>query len=227
MDQGRREVYAASALLSCGGLILANALVGGQAEIPPVVMAMAGRTGSGTGLIHRALVHHLTVIHRQVTDVHRFAPGHRRHVELLDAVQVCERERQAFPFRGTNELVDINRMDGLIARVIATTVAKGLPASGETCEEDIRHALPLLRGHPVPLWQPRPEHCGCWRLDQQGSGVGRCARQPHPLRRGLRHSSTRRCVRRFWPGRGPGPLYGSDRPSPSRPRGSWRSRGWP
>ncbi len=77
----------------------------------------------------------------QVTDVHRLAPGHRRHGALLEAVRVGERDRQALPCRGTHELVDINRMDGLIARVMATPVAQELPASGATGEEDIRRAL--------------------------------------------------------------------------------------
>jgi hypothetical protein len=112
-------------------------------------------------LIHRALVHHLTVIHLQLPHVHGLSPGHRCHVQLLEAMQVGEREREAFALRRRNQLVHVYGMNGLIARLIATTVAQGLPASGETGKEDICHAL-LLRGDAVGLWQPRPGNRGAF-----------------------------------------------------------------
>jgi hypothetical protein len=125
----------------------------------PAATALAGGTGLGMGLIYRALVHHLTVIHLQVANVHDLPPGHRCHVELLDAMQVGEREREAFALRRRDELIHIHGMNGLIALLIATTVAKGLPASGETGEEDICHEL-LLRCKAVGLWRPLPGNRG-------------------------------------------------------------------
>ena len=72
-------------------------------------------------------------------------------MELLDAMQVCEREREALAFLGSDELVHVHGMNGLIALSIATTVAQGLPASGEAGEEDIGHEL-LLRCDAAGLW---------------------------------------------------------------------------
>ena len=65
-------------------------------------------------------------------------------MQLLNAMQVCEGKRKALPFLGTDELIDVNRMNRLIALLIATTVAKGLPASGDTREKHISHD-----GHPL------------------------------------------------------------------------------
>ena len=76
-------------------------------------------------------------------------------MQLLNAMQVCEGKRKALPFLGTDELIDVNRMNRLIALVIATTVAKGLPASGDTCEKHIRHD-----GHP---WCGTDASHGAWR----------------------------------------------------------------
>jgi hypothetical protein len=44
-------------------------------------------------------------------------------VELLDAVQVGERKGKALPFRGADQLIDVNGMNRLVALLIATTVA--------------------------------------------------------------------------------------------------------
>jgi hypothetical protein len=60
-------------------------------------------------------------------------------VEVLDAVQVGQRKGKAFPLFGRDEFIDIDRMNRLIARSVATTVAKRLPASGETGQKDISH----------------------------------------------------------------------------------------
>jgi hypothetical protein len=59
-------------------------------------------------------------------------PGDGGDVEALDAVHVRQRKGKPFSLLGCDEFIDIDRMNGLIARSIATTVAKRLPASGDT-----------------------------------------------------------------------------------------------
>jgi hypothetical protein len=62
-------------------------------------------------------------------------------MEVLDAMQVGQRKSKTFSFFRGDKLIDVDRMNRLITRVIviATTVAKGLPASGEAGEKDISH----------------------------------------------------------------------------------------
>jgi hypothetical protein len=60
-------------------------------------------------------------------------------MEVLDAVYILEGKSKPLPVLGTDQLIDVERMNRLIAFPIATTVAKGLPASGKTCEEQIGH----------------------------------------------------------------------------------------
>ena len=60
-------------------------------------------------------------------------------MEVLDAVQVGKREGKAFSLIGRNEFIDVDRVNGLIARLIATTVAERFPASSEAGEKDISH----------------------------------------------------------------------------------------
>jgi hypothetical protein len=50
-------------------------------------------------------------------------------MEMLDAMQVGQRKGKPLALFGRDKLIDIDRMNRLIALVIATTVAKGLPAS--------------------------------------------------------------------------------------------------
>jgi hypothetical protein len=52
-------------------------------------------------------------------------------MEVLDAVQVGQRKGKAFPFFRRDKFIDIDRVNRLVAVAIATTVAKGLPASSE------------------------------------------------------------------------------------------------
>jgi hypothetical protein len=60
-------------------------------------------------------------------------------MEMLDAVHVRQRKGKSFPLFGCDKLIDIDGMNGLIARLIATTVAKRLPASGYTGQKDVSH----------------------------------------------------------------------------------------
>ena len=60
-------------------------------------------------------------------------------MEVLDAVYILEGKSKPLPVLGTDQLIDVERMNRLIAFPIATTVAKRLPASGEAGEKDISH----------------------------------------------------------------------------------------
>jgi hypothetical protein len=60
-------------------------------------------------------------------------------MEVLDAVHVCQRKGKSFPLFWCDKFIDIDGMNGLIARLIATTVAKRLPASGHTGQKDVSH----------------------------------------------------------------------------------------
>ena len=82
-----------------------------------------GAAGSGPGLIHRAFVDDLAVIHPQLARSHRLAARYRGDVELLDAMQIGERNGKALPFPGADQLIDVNGMNRLVALLIATTVA--------------------------------------------------------------------------------------------------------
>jgi hypothetical protein len=64
-------------------------------------------------------------------------------VEMLDAVYVRQRKGKPFSLFGCDKFIDIDGMNRLIARSIATTVAKRLPASGYTGQKGVSH-----NGHP-------------------------------------------------------------------------------
>jgi hypothetical protein len=76
-------------------------------------------------------------------------------MQVLDPMQVGQRKGKPFSLLGRNKLIYIDRMNRLLTRVIATTVAKGLPASGKTGEKDVGHA-----SHPqyAPSLRHAPEH---------------------------------------------------------------------
>jgi hypothetical protein len=112
------------------------------------IVVMSGR-GLGAGLILRALVDNLAVVHVELVHMHDLPAGHRSDMEVLDAMQVGQRKGKAFSFFGRDKLIDIDRMNRLLTLVIATTVAKGLPASGKTSEKNISHD-----SH--PWYYPRP-----------------------------------------------------------------------
>jgi hypothetical protein len=50
-------------------------------------------------------------------------------MEMLDAMQVGQRKGKPLALFGRDKLIDIDRMNRLIALAIATTVAKRFPAS--------------------------------------------------------------------------------------------------
>jgi hypothetical protein len=60
-------------------------------------------------------------------------------MQVLDAMQIGQRKGKPFSLCRCDELIDVDRMNRFIAPSIATTVAKRLPASGETSQEDVSH----------------------------------------------------------------------------------------
>jgi hypothetical protein len=102
-------------------------------------IGLMGETGLGPGLILPALVDHLAIIHVELVEVGDPSTGDGGDMQVLDAMQVGQRKGKAFSFFGRDKLIDIDRMNRLLTLVIATTVAKGLPASGKTGEKNISH----------------------------------------------------------------------------------------
>ena len=92
---------------------------------------MSGR-GLGAGLILRALIDNLAVVHVELVHIDDLAAGSGRDMQVLDAMQVGQRKGKTFALFRSDKLIDIDRMNRLLTLLIATTVAKGLPASGET-----------------------------------------------------------------------------------------------
>jgi hypothetical protein len=92
-----------------------------------------------------ALIDHLAVVHAHPGDRRGPSAWHRGHVEVVDAMEVCERQGEALPCLGADESVAVKRMNGLIACLMAITVAPWPPASGETRGEGFSHDAPLLR----------------------------------------------------------------------------------
>jgi hypothetical protein len=87
--------------------------------------------GLGAGLILRALVDDLAVIHVQLARVHGVAAGDGAHMEVLDPMEVSQRKGKPLALCGRDKLIDVNRMNRFITGLIATTVAQWFPASGE------------------------------------------------------------------------------------------------
>ena len=114
------------------------------------IVVMSDR-GLGAGLILRALVDNLAVVHVELVHINDLPAGNGGNMQVLDTMQVGQRKGKAFSFFGRDKLVDIDRMNRLLTLVIATTVAKGLPASGQTSEKNISH-----NSH--PRYYPRTSH---------------------------------------------------------------------
>jgi hypothetical protein len=112
-------------------------------------IVVMGRRGLGAGLILRALVDNLAVVHVELVHMHDLPAGNRSDMEVLDAMQVGQRKGKTLSFFGRDKLIDIDRMNRLLTLVIATTVAKGLPTSSKTGEKNISHD-----SH--PWYYPRP-----------------------------------------------------------------------
>lgn len=77
-------------------------------------------------------------------------------MEMLDPMEVSQRKGKPFSLFRCDELIDINRVNGLITAWIATTVAQGFVASSEAGQKDISHhdhpsrmRMPALAGMPL------------------------------------------------------------------------------
>ena len=79
--------------------------------------------GLRAGLVLRTLVDDLAVVHVQLVWVHRVATRHGSHMQVLDAMQVGQGKGKTFSLFGGNEFIDVDGVNRLLARLIATTVA--------------------------------------------------------------------------------------------------------
>jgi hypothetical protein len=77
-------------------------------------------------------------------------------MELLDPMHIRQRKGEAFPLFRRDERIDIDGVNRLIAVCIATTVAKGLPPSGETRQEHIGHDSSSFSRDPGQRLAARP-----------------------------------------------------------------------
>jgi hypothetical protein len=93
----------------------------------------------GSGFILRALIDNLAVVHVELVHAHDLPTRHGGDMQVLDAMHVGQRKGKAFSVFRCDKLIDIDCMNRLLALVIATTVAKRLPTSGETREKDVSH----------------------------------------------------------------------------------------
>jgi hypothetical protein len=98
-----------------------------------------GETGLDPGLILRALVDDLAIIRVELVQVGDPSSGDGGDMEVLDARQVGQCKGNSFSLFGCNELIDVDRVNRLLTFPVATTVAKGLPTSGETGKKDVSH----------------------------------------------------------------------------------------
>jgi len=106
--------------------------------------------GLSAGLVLRALVDDLTVVHVQLARIHGRSTGDGLHMQVGDPMQVGQCKRKAFSLFGRDKLIDIDRMNRLITVLIATTVAQWVVASGEAGQKNLGHD-----DHP-PFWLSLP-----------------------------------------------------------------------
>lgn len=102
-------------------------------------VGLMGEMGLSPGLILRALVDDLAIIHVELGQVNDPSTGDRGHAKVLHTMPVGQRKGKGLLFFGCDELIDLNRMKWLLTFPVATTVAKGLPASGKTGKENVSH----------------------------------------------------------------------------------------
>jgi hypothetical protein len=67
-------------------------------------------------------------------------------MQVPDTMQVVQRKGKPFSLFWGNQFIDVDGVNRLITLAIATTVAKKLPASGETSEKDLSHTSRSLSG---------------------------------------------------------------------------------
>ena len=113
-------------------------------------------TGLGAGLVLRALVDDLAVVHVQLARVHGVPARDGLHMEVLDPMEVGQRKGKSFSLFRRDKVIDVDGMNRLITGLIATTVAQWFPASGEAGQKDVSHhdhpcltRMPALTGMPM------------------------------------------------------------------------------
>jgi hypothetical protein len=89
--------------------------------------------------ILRALVDDLVVVHVQAARVHGLSAWDGLHIEVGDPMEVGQRKGKPFPLFRRDKFIDINRMNRLLTRGIATTVAQRFVASSEAGQKNIGH----------------------------------------------------------------------------------------
>jgi hypothetical protein len=102
------------------------------------IVEMSGK-GLRAGLILRVLIDNLAVVHPELAHINGLSAWSGRDVQVLDAMQVSQRKGKALSLFRRDKLIDIDRMNRLLTLVIATTVAKRLPTSGQTGEKNVGH----------------------------------------------------------------------------------------
>jgi hypothetical protein len=95
--------------------------------------------GLWAGLILRALVDDLAVVHVQLARVHGLSTRDGLHMQVGHPMQIGQCKGEPFPLFRRDKLIDVDRMNRLITRLIATTVAQRFVASGEAGQKDIGH----------------------------------------------------------------------------------------
>jgi hypothetical protein len=116
--------------------------------------------GLFAGLVLRALVDDLAVVHVQLARVHGVSTRDGLHMQVGDPMEVGQRKGKAFSLCRRDKLIDINRMNRLITILIATTVAQWFIASGEAGQKDIGH-------HDHPSWISMPAMVGMLMNDME------------------------------------------------------------
>jgi hypothetical protein len=132
--------------------------------------------GLRAGLVLRALVDDLAVIHVQPARVHGLSTRDGLHMEVRDSMEVGQRKGKAFSLFRRDKFIDVNRMNRLITRVIATTVAQRFVASSEAGQKDIGHhnhlswiCLPTIAGRLMIEAGARDDEA-CATVPQDGIG---------------------------------------------------------
>jgi hypothetical protein len=87
--------------------------------------------GLFAGLVLRAFVDDLAVVHVQLPRVHNVSTRDSLHMQVGNPMEVGQRKGKAFSLFRRDKVIDVDRMNRLITMLIATTVAQRFVASGE------------------------------------------------------------------------------------------------
>jgi hypothetical protein len=102
------------------------------------------------------LVDDIAVVQVQLQHAHTLRRGDGAHIEVPDSMPVDRCRGKAWSlFRG-DEFIDIDRMNGPLAMLIATPVAQGIPDSRATGRKDVSHHCHLSHGDDAAGYQQSP-----------------------------------------------------------------------